>query len=144
MPDTPDNETEAVICHNRQLSISFQDRSKFFKEATKLIKNKKYRLSKGYELKEAMITTEQFETLVKHSLNTNKSQIQVKPYKINYRLLDKRWLEIENESYIDTLSYIYSLLKEAKRLNNAISISIKYQFRRFIINKIFNYNWWVK
>lgn len=144
MPNTPDDETEAAICYNRKLSISYYDEKGFLTEAAKLVTDRVYRIKKGQELQQAMITVDQFDLLVKNTLETNQKQLPISPFEVNYQLLDERWYSIENEGFIDTTSYVYSIIGNSKCRQKIPNIYIKYHYNRFFKNKLFNKNWYRK
>lgn len=109
-PGTPDDETEQALCFNDKFQISFQDEDAFFAEADKLIKDKAYRIKQGERIRRAMITKDQFNDLVKRSLETNVSQIPLETIDVNYKVLDDRWFDLEKKGFINSMSYLYSLL----------------------------------
>lgn len=124
-PGTPDDETEQAICINEQFAISFQDEELFMQEAEKLIKDASYRKQQGEHLQSAMITIPQFNKLLADTLSTNKTQIPLESFKINYRQLDDRWFALEKAGYISSLSYLYGLLGKKDCLRFAPKLFIK-------------------
>ena len=109
-PGTPDDETEQAICVNEEFQISFRDEKAFMHEAEKLIHNVDYRKKQGERLQKAMIKESQFNQLVKNTLDANATQIKLKPYDINYALLEDRWFALEKAGFISSMNYIYGLL----------------------------------
>lgn len=109
-PGTPDDETEQAICFNDRFSISFRDEELFMEEAHRLISDEKYRKRQGERLKNAMITPEQFNGLVADTLNTNKTQVALEPFDMDYSLLDDRWFALEKAGFVDITSYLWSVL----------------------------------
>ena len=109
-PGTPDDETEQAICFNDKFPISFRDEDQFMEEAHRLITDEAYRKRQGERLKNAMITPEQFNRLVADSINTNKTQVPLEPFDMDYSLLDDRWYALEEAGYVDTLSYLWGVL----------------------------------
>lgn len=109
-PDTPDDETEQSVCFNEKYAISFQDEEHFMEEAHRLITDVDYRKKQGERLKNAMITPEQFNKLVADTLSSNKTQVPLEPFKVNYTLLDKRWYALEKAGYTNTMPYIWGIL----------------------------------
>lgn len=131
-PGTPDDETEQAICYNEDFPISFNTEIGFMEEAEKLINDASYRKSQGKRLANGMITIEQFSAIVKESLCSNRTAIELKPYLINYQELDKRWYELEKLGYLNTMSYVYGVLGRKNCFRWATSIFIKRQLNRFI------------
>jgi hypothetical protein len=109
-PGTPDDETEQAICYNDKFSISFQDEELFMEEAHRLITDAEYRKRQGERLRDAMITPKQFNKLVADTLSTNKSQVPLEPFDVNYLLLDDRWYALEKLGYVDAMSYLWGVL----------------------------------
>lgn len=136
-PGTPDDETEQAICINEQFSISFQNEERFMQEAEKLIKDATYRKQQGERLKNAMITIPQFNQLVADTLFTNKTQIPLEPFTMDYKQLDDRWFALEKAGYISSLSYLYGLLGKKLCIRYAPKLFIKKQLNtlRNILNK---------
>ena len=109
-PGTPDDETEQAICINDKFSISFQTEKEFLEEADKLIKDIQYRKKQGNRLKKAMVSVEQFNSFVREALDTHHSPQPLKPFNVNYRILDSRWFELEKIGQCNTLQYLYSII----------------------------------
>ena len=124
-PGTPDDETEQAICINDKFPISFQDEELFMEEAHRLITDKEYRKKQGERLKNAMITSEQFNRLVADSLSSNVTQIPLEPFEMDYSLLDDRWYALEKTGYVDMLSYLWGILGEKYIRRNMPSVFIK-------------------
>lgn len=129
-PSTPDDETEQAICVNEKFQISFRDERAFMHEAEKLIHNAAYRKSQGERLQKAMIKEEQFNQLVKVTLDTNKTQIELQSYNINYKLLDDRWFALEKAGFINSMNYLYGLLGTWQCLKYAPILYFKKMFNR--------------
>ena len=109
-PGTPDDETEQAICINNFFQISYQDEEQFMAEAERLIKDRAYRKRQGERLHKAMVSKEQFDNMVAKALETNVTPLPLKPVRINYKLLDDRWLELEKIEHIDTIPYLCGIL----------------------------------
>lgn len=109
-PGTPDDETEQAVCINEKFDISFQDEESFMLEADRLITDLEYRCSQGERLRKAMMQHEQFNKLVVDTLETNKTQLPISDYPIDYKSLDDRWYYLEKAGYVNTLPYIYGTL----------------------------------
>lgn len=124
-PGTPDDETEQAICINEKFSISFQDEELFMQEAEKLIKDAAYRKQQGERLQNAMISIPQFNKLVADTLSSNKSQIPLKPFAMDYKQLDDRWFALEKAGYISSLSYLFGLLGKKDCIRFAPKLFIK-------------------
>lgn len=106
------NETEQVICFNGEIEISFSDESLFLDEAKKLIESSDYRKAKGAALQKAMITEEQFNTLLIKTIESNKTQVAIRPYSIQYDNITAWWMEIEQRGFSHLVPYLYGLLKK--------------------------------
>ena len=90
-----------------------------------------------------MITVEQFNSLVRRTIETNKTQIEIENnYSVDYELLDRRWLDIEYNDFIDTISCFYQLLGSLECRKRLYSIYLKYNYNRFIKNKLLNFSWY--
>lgn len=137
-PGTPDDETEQAICINEQFQISFQDEEAFMLEAERLIHDVSYRHAQGKRLQNAMMDIDYFNQLVEKTLLQNKTQVPLKPYEINYALLDARWYALEKQGYIHSIHYIYSLLGKKDCIRFAPSIFVKKQINT-ILTKIQDY-----
>lgn len=131
-PGTPDDETEQAICVNDEFQISFQDEESFMVEAEKLIHDIEYRKKQGERLQKAMIGVEQFNEMVRKTLETNKTQIPLKPFDMNYQLLDDRWFALEKAGYIDSMNYIYGLLGVKNCIMYAPVLFLKKQINKII------------
>lgn len=141
-PGTPDDETEQAICINEQFKISFDDEELFMQEAERLIKDVGYRKQQGKRLQKAMISKEQFNELVFKSITTNKTQFALCPYQINYKILDDRWFDLEKAGYMNSMSYLYGLLKGIFAVGYAPLLCLKKHINTLInhINKFTKYN----
>lgn len=124
-PGTPDDETEQAICINEQFTISFQDEELFMQEAEKLIKDTAYRKQQGKRLQSAMVSILQFNKLVADTLSTNKTQMPLEPFEMDYKQLDDRWFALEKAGYISSLSYLFGLLGKKDCLRFAPKIFVK-------------------
>jgi hypothetical protein len=142
LPETYDEETESAICHNCYTQISFTDKNKFLAEASHLIKDANYRLIRGKEINKCLITEEQFNLRFANCLKDNVSPVKLMGNQINYRELANRWYWIEQLKFIDTIQYVYSIIKSKILFKNATNIWLKYIYSRFIQNKILNLEWY--
>lgn len=131
-PGTPDDETEQAICINEQFAISFQDEELFMQEAERLIKDATYRNQQGLRLKNAMVTIPQFNQLVTDTLFTNKTQMPLEPFVMDYKQLDDRWFALEKAGYMNSMSYLYGLLGVKKCLVYAPILFVKKHVNRLI------------
>lgn len=129
-PGTPDDETEQSLCINETFKISFQDESGFMKEADRLITDLEYRKSQGDRLQKAMMQHEQFNKLVLDTLETNKTQLPINDFPIDYKGLDDRWYYLEKEGYVNTLPYIYGTLGKIDCLKYAPCLFLKKNIAR--------------
>ena len=134
-PGTPDDETEQAICINEQFAISFQDEELFMLEAEKLIKDATYRKQQGKRLQSAMVSIPQFNKLVADTLSTNKTQMPLQPFEMDYKQLDDRWFALEKAGYISSLSYLYGLLGKMNCIRFAPNLSIK-KYLNTLINRL--------
>lgn len=136
-PETSDDATEQVICVNEDFQISFRDEESFMTEAEKLIHDVEYRKKQGERLQKAVISVEQFNEMVRRTLETNKTQIPLKPFGVDYKHLDERWFALEQAGYRDSFSYVWGLLKETGnvKIEKIPFIYLKKQLR-VISNKI--------
>lgn len=129
-PGTPDDETEQALCINDRFKISFQSEKEFLEEADRVIKDAEYRKQQGQRLKNAMMQQKQFDAVVENTLIKNESQIPIKPFHIDYDLLDKRWLVLENYGFTDAAVYILSLLGKTKRFLQTPALMVKTIYRK--------------
>ena len=129
-PGTTDDETEQSICFNEQYSISFTDEAAFLDEADKLINDAEYRKSQGRRLQRAIISTEQFDKLVLDTLESDKTQIPIIEYAVDYKELNRRWYYLEKAGYTKSGTYIYGLLKKWRCLVSAPGIFVKKNLNR--------------
>lgn len=134
-PGTPDDETEQAICINEQFAISFQDEELFMLEAEKLIKDATYRKQQGKRLQSAMVSIPQFNKLVADTLSTNKTQMPLQPFEMDYKQLDDRWFALEKAGYISSLSYLYGLLGKMNCIRFAPNLFIK-KYLNTLINRL--------
>ena len=134
-PGTPDDETEQAICINDSFKISFDNRAEFLAEAEKLITDADYRKLQGERLHKAMISPQQFNDVVRKTLETNQSQFPIEPFVMDYKALDDRWFFLEKAGYRHALPYVYGLLGAKDCLLYAPTIFIKKNWNR-LINKI--------
>lgn len=124
-PGTPDDETEQAICINNTFEISFHDEDGFMKEADRLISNLEYRHSQGERLHKAMMRHEQFNCLALKTLETNKTQLPLGDYPIDYQILDDRWYYLEKAGYVHTMPFIYGTLGGLDCLNYAPGLFVR-------------------
>lgn len=134
-PGTPDDETEQAVCINEKFDISFQDEESFMLEADRLITDLEYRCSQGERLRKAMMQHEQFNKLVVDTLETNKTQLPINDYPIDYKGLDDRWYYLEKAGYVNTLPYIYGTLGKNDCLKYAPTLFFKKNLAR-VKNKL--------
>lgn len=133
-PGTPDDETEQALCINESFKISFQDEVGFMQEVDRLITDLEYRKSQGERLQKAMMQHEQFNKLVLDTLETNKTQLPINDFPVDYKRLDDRWYYLEKEGYINTLPYIYGTLGKIDCLKYAPCLFLKKNMTRLINN----------
>lgn len=109
-PGTPDDETEQAICVNEDFQISYQNEELFMAEADKLINDTEYRKRQGERLQKAMVSPEQFNNMVKIAIDTNKTPMPLKPFEMDYEILDNRWFELEELGHVNITPYICGIL----------------------------------
>lgn len=131
-PNTPDDETEQSVCFNEKFSISYQDEKSFMEEADRLITDVAYRKRQGERLKNAIISPEQFNQLVKETLTTDTTQVLIEPFKMDYDGLDDRWFYLEKAGYVNSMPYIYGLLGAKNCLRYAPCIFLKKNINRIM------------
>ncbi len=108
------NETEQVLDYNKNLQVSFTDIEDFLCEAKHLINDATYRQKRGEDLHKGLIRKEQFNDLVKNTLNTNISQVAIKRQCINYDAFTSWWFYLEKKGVFGCRCYLLSLLKLKK------------------------------
>lgn len=131
-PETADDETEQAICFNENFPISFRDEASFMKEADRLIRDARYRQSQGSRLKQSMIRVDQFNQIVLSTLATNKTQVPIPDWTVDYASLDDRWYDLEKCGYTDALSYIWGVLDSIGHGKDIPSLSFKRFLRRIV------------
>ena len=124
-PGTPDDETEQAICVNEDFQISYQDEDLFMAEADKLINDAEYRQKQGERLQKAMVSPEQFNTMVAKAISKNESPIPLKPFAVDYELLDNRWFELQELGHVDIGPYICGVLGKKKCVIYAPKLYVK-------------------
>ena len=129
-PGTPDDETEQALCINERFQISFTSESAFFQEADRLIEDSEYRKIQGKKIQAAMMQPNQFDRLVKDSLLTNISQLELEFRPVDYKMLDKRWIALEKIGFTNVSPYLYSLLGKAQCLKSSPLLFIKKNISR--------------
>jgi hypothetical protein len=103
-------ETESMICFNEKISISFDNKKELLKEAKRLIDDKEYRIIKGKQLSSCMINENDFNHLFSKTIDTNKTQIPIEFKTINYKAIEKWWLDINNHGFYDAGGFINKVL----------------------------------
>lgn len=108
------NETEQVINYNGSTKISYTDITDFLCEAKRLIEDEAYRLHRGKELYDCLIRKEQFHQLLKQTIDTHKTQVQIQKQIINYKVFTNWWFYLEKRGISKSRDYLLSLLKRRK------------------------------
>jgi len=142
LPDTSDDETEAAICHNGDIRISFTQKEAFLEEAKKLINNIEYRKTRGSEIKSVMFTEEQFNERIEQLLNGKTMLAPPSPHSVDYDALTERWYWIEYTGFIETVQFVYSILGLERLRQMLPAIWLKYIYGRYFQTKIFSLNWY--
>ncbi len=132
-PGTPDDETEQAICVNDEFQISFDSEDAFMAEAEKLIYDADYRKKQGERLKKAMVSPEQFNAMVKTAIETNKTPLPLKPFDVDYTVLDDRWFELEKLGHVNIMPFICGLLGKKTCLKYAPTLLMKKIMKKFQI-----------
>ena len=122
-------ETESMICFNKTMKISFTDKVEFLNEAKHLIDDSTYRIKKGQEINECMITESQFNSLFEKSIQTNVSQVNIENVNVSYLHLEKWWLEVNNKGFSDVGRFIMGILG-FNSIFFVPSLIIRYNFNR--------------
>lgn len=131
-PGTPDDETEQALCINDKFQISYQNIQEFMQEADRLITDADYRNQQGERIKRAMISQEQFNAVLKQTLETNRPQFPVETKEVDYAHLDNRWYELEKCGFGSTLSYIIGNLGKKRCKKYIPTLYTKWQIRSFM------------
>lgn len=129
-PGTPDDETEQAICVNDEFQISFNNEDAFMAEAKKLVGDAEYRKKQGERLKKAMVSTEQFNAMVKTAIKTNKTPMPLKPFDVDYKILDDRWFELEKLGHVNIVPYLLGVLGKRNSIRFLPCVYIKKQLVR--------------
>lgn len=129
---TPDDETEQAICWNDNFSISFSNEDDFLLEADRLITDAVYRKKQGARIQQAMIQQDQFVEIVNKTLQTNKTQLPISTFKIDYEKLDDRWFYLEKGGYINTMPYLYGILGARSCFFYAPKVFLKKNWNRIV------------
>lgn len=141
LPNTYDDETEQSVCYNApNMKISFSDLEAFLAEANRLISDVEYRKLRGEEMYAATLKPEQFNRIFIDAITTNNAPCPIKS--VDYQEVFRRWWWLEEMGFMDNLEYLYSLLKKYKLLKMMPLFCIKYNFNRFVLNKLLNINWY--
>ena len=131
-PGTPDDETEQAICVNDDFRISFQNKELFMAEAGKLINDADYRKKQGERLQKAMVNPQQFNQMVKTAIDTNTTPMPLKPFDVDYKVLDDRWFELEILGHVNIAPYILGVLGKRNSIRFALGLSVKKRLQRII------------
>lgn len=129
---TPDDETEQAICWNDVFKISFDNEEDFLNEAELLINSQSYREKQGLRLYNAMIKPEQFNQIVKATLDSNQSYFPITEYEIDFDSLDDRWFYLEKGGFRKAMPYVYSLLGPWDCLRYAPLVFFKKNLNRIL------------
>jgi len=130
-PGTPDDETEQAICVNEDFPISYQDEELFMAEADKLINDADYRKKQGERLQRAMVSPKQFNTMVADAISENETPMPLKPFAVDYELLDNRWFELQELGHVNIIPYLTGILGKKNVLKYCPLLFIKKQLSRF-------------
>lgn len=109
LPETSDDETEQALCYNNNLTISYNDKKRFLEEARMLIQSEIYRKEKGCAIHQAMLKPHQFNDILLDKILTHDSSDCLQK-EVNHDKITERWLFAEKMGYMNTYSFIKSLL----------------------------------
>ena len=141
LPDTYDDETEQAVCYNAPgAQISFSDQNAFIAEASRLINDAEYRKQRGEKMYEATLKPEQFNQIFIDAITTNYAPCPTKF--IDFQEVALRWCWPEYMGFDPHLSHHYSLLKSYKLHHKVLSVWLKYNYQRFVANKILSLQWY--
>ena len=108
------NETEQVLNYNSHVEISYTNDEDFLKEASKLIASKEYRVKRGKDIHDSLITKEQFDVLLKNTIEENKSIVPIEMTNINYNAFTNWWFYLEKVGISQARKYLMSLIGRKK------------------------------
>ncbi len=141
LPNTDDDETEQALNYNNpELQLSFNDEEAFLAEAKRLINDKDYRKQKAELAYASTIKPEQFNKVFMDAITTNVALCPTK--KVDYAEVARRWFWPEQMGFVDSLSYVVSLLKRNGLLGKMPILWLKYNYRRFFTQKLFSTEWY--
>lgn len=141
LPDTYDDETEQAVCYNAPgMQISFSKPDEFLAEAKRLINNADYRKQRGEEIYEATLKPEQFNQVFIDAITMNHAPCPTKY--VDYEEVALRWCWPEYMGFDPHLSHHYSLLKAHKLHRKVCAVWLKYNYQRFIAQKLFSLQWY--
>ena len=141
LPNTDDDETEQALNYNNpELQLSFRDEEAFLAEAKRLIEDKDYRKQKADLAYASTIKLEQFNKVFMDAITTNLAPCPTK--KVDYEEVARRWFWPEEMGFVDNLGYVEPLLKRHGLLGKMPSLWIKYNYRRYFTQKLFNPTWY--
>lgn len=141
LPNTDDDETEQALNYNNSdLQLSFCDEEAFLVEAKRLIEDKDYRKQKADLAYASTIKLEQFNKVFMDAITTNVAPCPTK--KVDYEEVLRRWWWPEEMGFEDHLSYLEPKLKQFGLLHKMPMLWFKYNYRRFITDKLFSKAWY--
>lgn len=118
------NETEQVLNYNSHVDISFINDEDFLNEANKLIADKVYREKRGKEIHDSLITQEQFDVLLKNTIEENKSIVPIEMIHINYDAFTDWWFYLEKVGISQVRKYLMSLIGRKKYILMPLSTMV--------------------
>ncbi len=141
LPGTDDDETEQALNYNNpDLQISFMDKELFLAEAKRLINDAAYRKQQGDLAYQSTIKPEQFNKVFMDAITTNHAPCPTKH--VDYAEVVRRWFWPEQMGFVDTLSYVANLLKRNSLLGRHPSVWFKYNYQRWIAQKLLSIEWY--
>ena len=141
LPGTDDDETEQALNYNNlNLQLSFTDKDTFLSEAKRLINDAAYRKQQGEQAYASTIKPEQFNKVFIDAITTNKAPCPIKI--VNYAEVSRRWFWPEQMGFDEHLSHLYNMVNRAGLLHKIPELRMKYNYQRYITNKLFSKTWY--
>ena len=78
-----------------------------------------------------MVSPEQFNTMVAKAISKNETPIPLKPFAVDYKLLDNRWFELQELGHVDIGPFICGVLGKRKQILYVPALYVKKQTSKF-------------
>ena len=141
LPRTDDDETEQALNYNNpDLQLSFTDKESFLAEAKRLINDATYREQQGEKAYQSTIKPEQFNKVFIDAISTNVAPCPTK--QVDYAEVARRWFGPQQMGFVDSLSYVTNLLKRNGLYSKLPSVFFKYNYQRWIAQKLLSIEWY--